>query len=146
MFCVTVCVNTRKHSSRRPTAYLSTERASFPSTNELWGKVIFSQVSVIPSVWECLPLGLGEVGVCASGSRGGGGVCLWVWDRWGSLCPVGDVHPSWTHPPDTHPPDTHPLDTSPLPLFKVNKRAVRILLECFLVMNKFYHVVRLPVE
>ena len=97
-------------------------------------RVMFSQVSVCPQ--GGMPL---DRGVSTSGSRGvclrvQQGVCLWV----GRVCPgwvcthPGHTAPDttrldrpfpWTHiPPDTHTPNT------------VNKRAVRILLECFHIL------------
>ena len=53
------------------------------------------------------------------------GFCLWVWD----VCAHTSEHP----PQDTHPPNTHTHRWTHTPA-TVNKQAVRILLESFLVL------------
>ena len=89
----------------------------------------------------CLPLGL--VGGSASGSRGEGGVCLWVGGCFslGSVggLPLGsgwvyhtplDMHPSWMHTPWMHSPpghrphtlDTHNLSSPPPPVNRMTNR------------------------
>ena len=90
--------------------------------NEVWGKVIFSQASVCPQV-----------------------MCLWVGGGWGQGVPLGpgDVPLGQegclplglgVYTPRTHTHTwTHPIGYP----FMVNKRAVRILLECFLVFGVF---------
>ena len=96
---------------------------------EFWGKVMFSQVFVCPHrgggfcFWIqglCVSAS-GSRGVCASGSVGGAsgsGGCVCAHPRHTPL----PEHTPWTH--------THPLDTLPP---TVNRQAVHILLECFLV-------------
>ena len=78
-----------------------------PPANEVWGKVIFSQACVIPSVHE------------------GRGV-----RRESAHPPVGQ------NPPGCSPPRQTTLDATPPPGY-VNKRAVRIVLECILVEYRF---------
>ena len=101
----------------------------------------------------CLPLGLG---VYASGSRGctsWSGVCAhshghtpWTYPYWTHTHPGMRTHP-WTHPSTHSPGHTHKhthtwthLAGHPTPHThthpghpQVSKRAVRILLECYLV-------------
>ena len=87
-----------------------------PLANEVWGKVMFLQMSVCPQ---------GGGPPCASGSgemstAGSRSVCLWVWgcasgSRGVCAYPVDththtlDTH-QWTHTLDIHPPNTpgHP--------------------------------------
>ena len=89
-----------------------------PPANKVWDKVVFHRCLTVHK----------------------GGVCLWV-----QRCASGSgVHTPWTPPPrktHTHTLDTYiPWDTPwthPLPWpgpLAVNERAVRILLECFLVI------------
>ena len=90
---------------------------------KFWGKVMFSQACVSRSVHR------GEVSV--SGSRGGGGASLSKGvsaSGSGECAYPPDTFPdtqTWTPPGDTH----TPTDTPSM----VNKRAVRILLECLFV-------------
>ena len=102
----------------------------YPRKRSLGQGNVFTGVCL--STWGCLPLGsggmplgsgggvvpLGPGGVCASGSR----VCV-------CTHPLDTPRqtPLWTHPSG----HTH-LNTPPT----VNKRAVRSLLECFLVLVK----------
>ena len=100
---------------------------------------MFLHMSVILFTEGCVPLGPG--GVCASGSQG---VCTrhpdphththtpdtpWThtsWIRTPHLDTPPDTHTPLEHP--GHPPHTHTQTHT------VNKRAVRILLECFLIV------------
>ena len=97
----------------------------FVITNDTWTNCFYrrkqslGQGNVFAPVCQSFCL----KGVSASGSRG---VCLWVW----GCLPLGPgvcPHPSPVHP--------HPLDTH---THTVNKSAVRILLECFLLENCNY--------
>ena len=95
---------------------------------------MLSQLSVCP---QGLPLGSGGVSAsgsrgCASGSRG----CTPP----AHTHPLdthplpGHAHPPWPHTPPT-PPRHSPLDTPST----INKRAVRILLDCFLLILVLYY-------
>ena len=91
-----------------------------PPAKEVWGKVMFLHLCVIlftggdwlPSMHHRSH----DQGVCLWG------VCLWEICLWG-VCIQGDLHPGWADSPP--PPEIHGIlqDT-------VNKRVVRILLEC----------------
>ena len=91
-----------------------------PFANEVWGKVISSQVCVIPSIHK----GVGE-----SASRRVWGLHPWGVCLQGGVCIRGALHPGGG--------GLHPgrLDRPPLRALQdtVNKRAVCILLECILV-------------
>ena len=72
-----------------------------PPANEVWGKVMFSQVFVCAQ-GMCLPLGPGGVYLSLGGvplglgvSLGMCGVCLWVW----GCSHLLETHTSWTTPP-----------------------------------------------
>ena len=80
-----------------------------PPANKVWGKVVFSQASVIPSVHGMV-----------------GGVCIY-----GESASREGLHPGWVciggGGKDRPPPPHRILQDT------VNERAVRIILECILV-------------
>ena len=96
-----------------------------PPTKEVWGKVMFLHVSVI--LFSRAGVSASECGGCFQG------VCTLPWTH-------PQTHTPWRHTPahahthtHTH---THPsvyTDTHTLTHAMANERAVRILLECFLV-------------
>ena len=83
-----------------------------PPANEVWGKVIFLHLFVILFTGGCLPQ-------CMLGYHHPPGPCT----------PLDHAPPQTMHPPD----HAHPLAQSMLG-DTVNARAVRILLECNLVI------------
>ena len=105
-----------------------------PPANEVWGKVMFLHLSI------CLGEGGVSVGVCIQGESASRGVCI---QRRGlhpgevclqggsgsgrSLHPVGSASEGGL--PTPHPRGGGESATTP----ELEKRAVRILLECFLV-------------
>ena len=110
-----------------------------PPANEVWGKVIFSQVFVCPQgvgFSTCIT-GYMTRGPASSGVLPLAGVCIQGGLHPGGVCIQGDLHRggSWT----ASLPEIHEIlwDT-------VNKWAVRILLECILVRSNFRNYVLLP--
>ena len=83
-----------------------------PFVDEVWGKVMFSQVSVCPQ--GCLPLGLE-----------------------GCAHPTPEHTYPQTHLPPEHLLDTAPGHTHPQIPAMVIKQAVHTLLDCFLVLEGY---------
>ena len=119
---------------RHPTRMHSCFSVKFYRSQTKFAKVMFSLVSVCPwgggVVSQHAP---GRDGVCPSMHRAGGGLCPGVGSLPGGVCPGMSTRGYLGVPP----PDQR-SDTSPQILRNtVNKRAVRIPLECILVKWTF---------
>ena len=95
-----------------------------PPVNEAWGKVMFSHLSVILFMGGVYPIA--------------------CWNTPPNRTTPRRTPPLGRHPPSRHPPgQTTPFSPTCILQDTVNKRAVRILLDCILVVSVFSTSTRL---